>query len=251
MAATDAITGQSLDFGASPNGSIYAQQAAGAHEAWQQAVQNIETRRANMYGQAGFKQNPDGTYGVDGGNLTGGYQQMERRQGQQIEAAHEGALSRNIGGEGIAAQPGSNIRYANGVEQANFANTLTNNNASLDTEGVNAKQSLWNTILGLQLSSIADARNAGTTGVGATTSSDGGGGGSTGGGSPAVTQQNQPAQATPGGVAVDSQGGYYDPMTGQYYLKGQGPAAKTAAQILTQAKKPVSGYSQKSKANLH
>lgn len=32
-------------------------------------------------------------------------------------------------------------------------------------------------------------------------------------------------QAEPGGIVVDSTGGYYDPMTSQYYQAGTGPAA--------------------------
>lgn len=227
MAATDSITGQSLDFSASPNSAVYAQNALGADQAYQTAMQNINARRTNMYTQAGFS--PDGT-SVDGTNLTGGYQQMMRAQGQGIENAHESALSRGIGAGGIAAQPGSDLRYGFGVQQKNFADNLTNNNAAFDAEGMTQQQNLWNTILQLQMQSISDARAAGTTGAGATTSSSGGGSGSKPGAAP------PPGYGPIGSTVASSAGpGTYD-VGGVQIKPPSSPVLQAAAALIARAR---------------
>lgn len=162
---TGALNGASLDFSGSPNAPVYAKDAAGALDAYNTALANTATKRQSLYNQAGFKTQTDAqgnivNYSVDGLNPTGQYQQLQRKEGQQLESQHEVDASRGIGGAGIAGQGTSNLRFANGVEQANFANAFQGQNAGLTDLNSQAFGQYQSTLLQLQLQSIADARNA-------------------------------------------------------------------------------------------
>lgn len=179
-----------LDFSGSPNAGIYAEQAAQANEAYQQALSNVAAKRSQFYNETGFnvKNNPDGSiasYGVDGKNLTGQYQQMERAQGRQLEGQHEADMARHIGGAGIGAQNLSALRYGNGVAQASFANNFLGNNDQFVQEQAQAGSNLQNTLLQLQLQAISDAR-AGQTFPGSGDGTGGDGSGTGGDGSPST-----------------------------------------------------------------
>lgn len=199
--ASDPTTGMSLDFSGSPNASVYAEQAAGAQKAYNDALTNIAAKRSQLYNQTGFKveNNTDGTiknYAVDGLNATGQYQQLQKSEGMGLEAQHAADMARNIGMKGIGAQNTSNLRYADGVAQANFGNNFLTANQGLVDEQANAKGSLMNMLMQLQLQAIADARNS--TSPMPNEGGDPGGDGGTGGGKPSPTQTT--AQDTAGGI---------------------------------------------------
>lgn len=162
-----------MDFSGSPNAGVYAEDANNALDAYNTAVNNVAAQRSQLYNQEGF--NPDGS--VDGTNLTGGYQQLQRSEGQALEAQHETDAARGIGSAGIAAQNGTNLRYSNGVDQANFANTFLNNNATLTGQQTSAYNTYQQALLNLQLQAIADA-DADQNYPGSTSSSGDGGGSS-------------------------------------------------------------------------
>lgn len=165
QAGAGALDGSKLDFSGSPNAPVYMQDAAGALDAYNTALANTATKRQSLYNQEGFKTQTDAqgniiNYSVDGLNPTGQYQQLQRKEGQQLEAQHELDASRGIGGAGIGAQGTSNLRYADGVEQANFGNNFLAQDSGLVDANSQAFGTYQNTLLNLQLQSIADARNA-------------------------------------------------------------------------------------------
>lgn len=215
---------------------VYTEQAAAAQDAYNQALNNVNQKRSTLYNQAGFLQNPDGSMGgVDGGNLTGQYQQLEKTQGQTLEGIHESDASRNIGGQGIGDQNTENARYGDAVQSGNFFNTLGANDQELDSEKAGASSTLQNTLLNLMLSDQSDLQKYGfpnappAAGSGSGTGSGGGtvdksGAAPLGGGT----------QTKPGGIVTDASGGYFDPSTGQYYTAGKGPAAALAASAANQ-----------------
>lgn len=148
------LSAATMDFSGSTNAPVYAEQAVAANDAYNTAVDNVNAQRAQLYNTAGYNQ--DGS--VDGTNLTGGYQQLQRSEGQQLEAQHEADAARNIGGQGIGAQNDSNLRYANGVAQAGFANDFLNSNNTLNSTNTAAYNTYQNALMNLQLQAIADAR---------------------------------------------------------------------------------------------
>lgn len=163
QAGTGALNGAKMDFSGSTNAPVYMQDAAGALDAYNTALANTATKRQSLYNQEGFKTQTDAqgniiNYSVDGLNPTGAYQQLQRKEGQQLEAQHEVDASRGIGGNGIAQQNTSNLRYANGVEQANFGNNFLAQDSGLTDANAQAFSQYQNTLLNLQLQSIADAR---------------------------------------------------------------------------------------------
>lgn len=224
-APNDPLNFQSVD------APVYTEQAAAAQDAYNQALNNVNQQRSTLYNQAGFLQNADGSMGgVDGGNLTGQYQQLEKTQGQNLEAIHESDASRGIGGQGIGDQNTENQRYSDAVQSGNFFNTLDTNDQQLDTDKANASSTLQNTLLNLMLSDQSDLQKYGfptpppASGSGSGTGSGGGTGTSTGGGT-----VGGGTQAKSGGIVTDATGGYFDPSTGQYYPAGKGPAAALAS----------------------
>ena len=52
-----------LDFSGSPNAGVYAEQAAQANAAYQQALANVNAKRGQLYNATGFQvtNNPDGS----------------------------------------------------------------------------------------------------------------------------------------------------------------------------------------------
>lgn len=202
-----------LDFSGSPNAGVYAEQAAAANTAYQNALTNVATKRGQLYNAEGLKvtNNPDGSiasYGVDGHNLTGAYQQLQKSEGMQLEAQHEADMARHIGSAGIGAQNTSALRYQDGVQQANFVNNFLTQNQGLVDEQTQAGNDLSNTLLNLQLQAIADARaaqnypNDGTSSGSSDDSSSSGGGSSSAASNPGAALLARLAAATKGKGAL-------------------------------------------------
>ena len=149
------LTAPTMDFtGAGANAPVYAQQALEAQKAWNQANTNLAYKKTQYQNTAGL--NADGS--VNGTNLTGEYQQMQRAQGQQLGYQHEADMSRNIGAQGIGAQNTSDLRYQNAVAGQGFKNNVDSTNQDFLLGGQTNFNTYQSSLLNLQLQAIADAQ---------------------------------------------------------------------------------------------
>lgn len=114
-----------------PGGSVYAGAALLAKTAYQKALARLNQQRGTTIRNAGFKANINAEtgmvegLGVDQSSMYGDFQQLNRQQAMQDEAARWGGVERGLGaGGGLAAQLQNNARYGFGAQDAAFGNSL-------------------------------------------------------------------------------------------------------------------------------
>jgi len=138
---------------APPSGAIQgAEDYAGAQDAYRRALVRYNQQRTGLLRQYGYAGdiNPESgmvqNLRVDAGNAYGGLQQLLHNQAQEDEQARYGAEDRGLHG-GLANQAESELAYAHHGQSSNLANTLLGNLSDLDSQQLDAKgvldQTLW------------------------------------------------------------------------------------------------------------
>jgi hypothetical protein len=123
-----------------PDGSVYKDQQLAALDAWRRAQTALRTRTGQIWQQYGFKGEFDensGTMrnvGVDVNNQYGDYQMMLGRQGQELDAADEGAQERGLSGVGLGAQAASRARFLHGRQGLDFGRDFLNQQSEVQQE---------------------------------------------------------------------------------------------------------------------
>lgn len=119
----------------------YGQAALAAKTAYGNALARLNQRRGSLLRSSGFAGDIGADTGVvrnvrvDGSNVYGGLQQLNRSQAMRDEQARWSGIERGLGsGGGLAAQIRNQGRFDFGREDANFAQQLTESLAGLQDE---------------------------------------------------------------------------------------------------------------------
>jgi hypothetical protein len=109
-----------------PGASGYAGAALLAQKAYDNAMARYKQQRGNTLLSYGYKQNEDGSYGVDPNNEYGKYQQMLKGEAGQTEGLQRHQAASGWGdSSGFLGAQRDQLSYAQGGEQAALGTDLT------------------------------------------------------------------------------------------------------------------------------
>jgi len=103
-----------------PGAGFYGQDMAMAEKAYSDATAMLTAQRRQRQVSAGM----DEKWQVDPKSELGGYQQLLRGQGSQLDEAEQHGHERGLWGAGLGQQEGSNLRYGHRVQGLEFQNQL-------------------------------------------------------------------------------------------------------------------------------
>lgn len=157
---------------------------AAANDAYKRAIIRFNQQRTGLLQQYGYKGTVDPTtglmtnVGVDAGNSYGALQQLLHTQAGEDQQAQFSAEDRGLVG-GLANQGEQELSYQHHGQSSSLANTLFGNLADLDSQQLDAKNTLDNALWQLTHGATTDAIGAGDyspADVSSVTGDDSGGG---------------------------------------------------------------------------
>lgn len=132
----------------------YQQQQAMAQQAYEQALSNISTKRAQTMQQYGYMPTAGGGMAVDPSNPFGQYQQTALGNANEAEQVQNAQVARGFAGPGLGHQAENSAHLAEQGRMASLAQALAGNLGDLSQQGQQAQFDLSNASTQNQLQSV-------------------------------------------------------------------------------------------------